>query len=99
MYDAGYGGCFLSKQAKKEDWPHEISYFKDDLTAFAAGHFYGVPGAAVHGLVQLAAPFRFFSQEGGLIHRSLLHGLHSVPKTMRHSKWLHSTKAAGLQAA
>ena len=63
----GYGGCFMSKAANKEDWPHQLSYFKDDNSSYAARHFYGVPGPVVQELMGLAAPFRFFSREGMLL--------------------------------
>lgn len=57
----------MSKAADKEDWPHQLSYYKDDNTSYAVRHFYGVPGPTVRELVNLAAPFRFFSREGGLL--------------------------------
>ncbi|KAK9828183.1 hypothetical protein WJX74_002245 [Apatococcus lobatus] len=61
--EVGYGGCFVSKAAKEEDWPHQLSYYKDDNSSYAARQFYGVPGPVVHELMLLSAPFRFFARE------------------------------------
>ena len=57
----------MSKAANQEDWPHQLSYYKDDNTSYAASHFYGVLGPIVHELMLLAAPIRFFSREGMLL--------------------------------